>query len=154
MLICHSNKEILSLSLGGVSLHLASSPNEFSWYLIFVDGNFIPHVVIWFVLEIRWWLRITNVDYCRVVIWVLTQFFCRSVTMEKSSSKLHYKKSFKGLAMCNETSPRTWNCQSTPLLYLYLETLFSPEIHTYNYKQNMTLYILYCNLYICFDTKK
>ena len=36
-----------------VLLHLASSQNDISWYLIIADTDFAPHLVVWFVLEIR-----------------------------------------------------------------------------------------------------
>ena len=36
-----------------VSLHMASFPNQFSWHLIFVDAENIPHSVVQCVLEIR-----------------------------------------------------------------------------------------------------
>ena len=42
----------------GVPLHRASSPNEFSWYFIFADGNFISLLCYNLCLEMRWWLRI------------------------------------------------------------------------------------------------
>ena len=33
--------------LCGVSLHLTSSPKEFSWHLIFADENVIPHLLVY-----------------------------------------------------------------------------------------------------------
>ena len=36
----------------GASLHLSSSPNEFSWLIIFPNGNNIPHRTTYCVLEI------------------------------------------------------------------------------------------------------
>ena len=32
--------------------------NEFPWYLIFLDANNIPHFAVYFVLEIKWQIRI------------------------------------------------------------------------------------------------
>ena len=56
-----------------VLLHLVSSQNDISWYLIFADRNFTPHLVVWFVLEIRWRLCITLHQWCRTGILFLTQ---------------------------------------------------------------------------------
>ena len=41
LVACYPHK-----SLGSVSLHLPSYPNEFSWYRIFADGNFILRLVV------------------------------------------------------------------------------------------------------------
>ena len=45
-----------------ISLHLEDSPNEFSWYIIFADGNSRPHSTTYFALEIRWRLRIGDAE--------------------------------------------------------------------------------------------
>ena len=43
------------------SLHVESSPNVFSWYLIFTDATNIYHSMACFVLQIKWRLRISDV---------------------------------------------------------------------------------------------
>ena len=37
----------------GATLQLESSPTGLLWYLLFANQNYIPNLVIWFVLEIR-----------------------------------------------------------------------------------------------------
>ena len=47
---------------GHVSLHLASLPNEFSWYFIFANGTILTMPWKTFVSEIRWRLRIDDAE--------------------------------------------------------------------------------------------
>ena len=59
---------ICSLYGGGGSLYSSSSPNEFSWYLIFSYANNMPHSVVSLVLKlasmmwISMWITINDVE--------------------------------------------------------------------------------------------
>ena len=88
---------------------LASSPNKFSWYLIFADRNFSCRLVGWFVLEIRRRLRIGDAGSSSNFY---HKFHDRFVTMEKPSAKLQFQL-FQELAMWSETYPWHLDCKYT-----------------------------------------
>ena len=81
-------------------LHLASSLSEFMWYIIFAKRKFIHYLVVWFLLEIRWWHLI---DDAKSSSYFWHKPYCRFVSMNKPSANLQsHENSFEELAKCSE----------------------------------------------------